>query len=410
LIPTRDRSDTLLYAIRSALSQNYPNFTVLVSDNASEDNTRDLVTSIKDERLRYVNTGRRVSMSHNWEFGLSHVSGGWVTVIGDDDAVLPGALERVSRIADETGVRAIRANGCRYQWPSLRGGQYGALAVDVGKGYRKIDSRRALEAVLRGKMDCTKLPMLYNGGFISMDLVEEAKKAGADGRFFRSLNPDVYSAMVFSLLTDDYVYSEEPFAVNGASIHSGGTANFGLPAKNRRYDPAEKFWSEPNIHFHKSLPPAANGRPVLSPHAMVYEAYLQAEGFHDRKGISVDAAEQLRIILKEPRIRAVDIGPWAKSFAQLHGIDPHPAVHPLFALTARAHGTLALVRTVTLMLIHGVRVLGTERQPLRNVHEASMVANQIRLSGRGLFSRAANALGRIFHFLLVRPRNDNTIV
>ena len=142
VIPTRDRADTLLYAIRSALSQDYQDFTVLVSDNASEDNTADVVASITDERLRYVHTGRRLSMSHNWEFALRHVPDGWVTVIGDDDAILPGALKRVSGIADETGVQAIRANGCRYQWPSLRGGTYGALAVDLYRGYRKVDSGR----------------------------------------------------------------------------------------------------------------------------------------------------------------------------------------------------------------------------------------------------------------------------
>ena len=39
VIPTRDRADTLLYAIKSALSQDYQDFTVLVSDNASVDST-----------------------------------------------------------------------------------------------------------------------------------------------------------------------------------------------------------------------------------------------------------------------------------------------------------------------------------------------------------------------------------
>ena len=70
------------------------------------------------------------------------------------------------------------------------------------------------------------LPVLYNGGFISMELIKEAKSSREDGLFFRSLSPDVYSAMVFSLHTDEYVYSDEPLAVNGASIHSGGTAKF----------------------------------------------------------------------------------------------------------------------------------------------------------------------------------------
>ncbi len=410
VIPTRDRADTLLYAIKSALSQDYPDFTVLVSDNASEDNTPDVVSSIRDERLRYVNTGRRLSMSHNWEFALAHVPDGWVTVIGDDDAILPGALKRVSEMADGTGTQAIRANGCRYQWPTLRGGKYGALAVDLGRGYRKVDSGRALQAVLDGRMDYTKLPVLYNGGFISTDLIREAKSSRKDGLFFRSLTPDVYSAMVFSLLTDQYVYSDEPLAVNGASIHSGGTANFGIRVPHRKYDPSEKFWSEPNIPFHKSLPLDSNGRPVLSLHAMIYEAYLQAEDFHDRKQISVDAAQQLQIILKEPRIRAVELRAWAKSFAELHGIDRRGTVGPVSAALARVRNSLALMRIVAGTLIRGIRVLGSERQPMQNVHEASLLTSSILLSRPGYLARAANALGRVWHFLFMRPRHDNTIV
>src|ERR1700684_3776538 len=96
VIPTRDRADTLQYAIKSAVSQDYQDFTVLVSDNASVDNTPDLVTSIRDERRRDEDADRRLYMSHNWEFALGFVSDDWQTIIGDDDAILPGALKRVS--------------------------------------------------------------------------------------------------------------------------------------------------------------------------------------------------------------------------------------------------------------------------------------------------------------------------
>jgi len=61
------------------------------------------------------------------------------------------------------------------------------------------------------------------------------------------MTPDVYSGIVFSHLTEEYLYSNEPLAINGASIHSGGTAAFEKKKIKRNYDPAEKFWKEPNI-------------------------------------------------------------------------------------------------------------------------------------------------------------------
>jgi len=80
------------------------------------------------------------------------------------------------------------------------------------------------------------------------------------------------------------------------------------------------------------------------------------------------------------------------------------------AALARAQSSLALIRTVALMLIRGIRILGTERQPLLNVHEASLVTSQILMSRPGSLARAANALGRVWHFLFIRPRHDNTMV
>lgn len=108
IIPTRERSDTLRFSIANALSQDYGNFEVLVSDNNSMDDTKDVVLSFRDERLRYVNTSKRVSMSENWEFALNHVARGWVTLLGDDDALLPGALRRVNEIINKTRLLAIR--------------------------------------------------------------------------------------------------------------------------------------------------------------------------------------------------------------------------------------------------------------------------------------------------------------
>jgi len=43
VIPTRDRADTLIYSIQNALAQDYENFEILVSDNASNDNTKKVV-------------------------------------------------------------------------------------------------------------------------------------------------------------------------------------------------------------------------------------------------------------------------------------------------------------------------------------------------------------------------------
>ncbi|MFM7097290.1 MAG: glycosyltransferase, partial [Gemmataceae bacterium] len=140
--------------------------TVLVSDNASVDETPELLKTFQDSRLRVIRTPARCSMRANWEYALSHVSDGWVTVIGDDDAILPGAHEMVQKIYAETGVEAIRSLTAFYKWPDKE--HLGGLKIPLSRGYSVLKTSRELSRVMSGQKRYTILPMLYNGGFIKV--------------------------------------------------------------------------------------------------------------------------------------------------------------------------------------------------------------------------------------------------
>lgn len=371
IIPTRDRSDTLMHTLKTALSQDYDQFQVLVSDNASEDDTREKVISINDLRLKYVNTGERVSMSENWEFALRHVDRGWITVLGDDDAILPGTLSKVHEIIKKTGTSAIRSNGCSYQWPGFNGSNYGRLSIDLKKGYVIRESGQMLQQVLNGTRHYNELPMLYNGGFVSYNLINQVKLVTE--RFFMSMTPDVYSAIVFSFITESYVYSHEPLAINGASLHSGGTAGFERVKQKRSYDPAEKFWNEKNIPFHDDLPLLENGRPVRSISVIVYEAYLQAEKFHAFKKVMTNHVQQLKLAIKKSGPDHSEIAQWAKLFKQKHSLvllekpSSPSAVNMLGRIVNRLNN-----------ILYSYSIKGMPLNPIENVSDASVVAGALK--------------------------------
>jgi glycosyltransferase involved in cell wall biosynthesis len=381
IIPTRERSDTLMYTLKNALSQDYDQFQVLVSDNASEDDTREKVSSINDSRLKYVNTGRRVSMSENWEFALNHVNMGWITVLGDDDAILPGTLGKVNNIINKTGTSAIRSNGCAYRWPGFDGSNYGSLSISLKRGYETRDSGEMLQKVLDGKIYYNELPMLYNGGFISFDLVKQAKSVTK--KFFMSMTPDVYSAMVFSLLTKSYIYSHEPLAINGASLHSGGTAGFEHVKQKRSYDPVEKFWSEQNIPFHEDLPLLKNGRGVRSIQITIYEAFLQAERFHAAKSVKTNLAQQLKLAILKSGPYHLEILEWAILISQRHKLNLSIRYTSLFWFNL-----LTTIYNRIKIAIHTFKMRGSPSNPLMNVNDASLVADAFKEIRPSIFSRA----------------------
>ena len=115
VIPTRERADTLFHTLRTVLEQEYENLEILVSDNASIDNTRQVVSQFSDVRLRYINTGNRIGMSENWEFALSHVTGDFVMYLGDDDGLLPNACNDIASIINNSGTRALIWNKATYK-------------------------------------------------------------------------------------------------------------------------------------------------------------------------------------------------------------------------------------------------------------------------------------------------------
>ncbi len=119
VIPTRERCDTLFHAIKTCISQNYEQLEIIVSDNFSQDKTKDVVLSFSDKRIKYINTGKRVSMSRNWEFALSHIKDGFVTYIGDDDdGLLPNAINDISLIIKSTNTSAVSWLKVEYCWPN----------------------------------------------------------------------------------------------------------------------------------------------------------------------------------------------------------------------------------------------------------------------------------------------------
>jgi len=391
IIPTRERSDTLYFTIANALSQDYGNFEVIVSDNNSMDNTKEVVLAFRDDRLRYVNTGKRVSMSENWEFALNHVSSGWLTLLGDDDAILPGTLRRVNKIINKTGLLAIRSNGCSYKWPGFGNSKYGALSVSLRRGYETRCSGDVLQQVLDGHRCYNELPMLYNGGFVSLDLVRRAKLV--TGNFFQSMTPDVYSAIVFSLLTEQYVYSHEPLAINGASLHSGGTASFEKTKQVRSYDPAEKFLREKNIPFHKDLPLLSTGRPVRSISVIVYEAFLQANKFHGYKQVHTSHQKQLDIAVRASGPNANEINEWAELFAKKNHLK-------LKTMPAHSQKIFSPKKFFSLIsqCFYSYRIKGNEYLSLNNVYDAAVMACFVKFE-------KSFALRDMIYKLLSRVRN-----
>lgn len=90
-IPTYNRSMKLMRAINSLHANDYRNLEIIVSDNASSDDTQRLCAelSASDARIRYFRHPENVGPTRNFEFARAQAQGEYFMWLADDDWIDP---------------------------------------------------------------------------------------------------------------------------------------------------------------------------------------------------------------------------------------------------------------------------------------------------------------------------------
>lgn len=98
VIATYNRSSLLGRSIRSVLEQTYTDLELIVVDDASSDNTAEVVLRFSDRRIRYIRRDRNGSCPAARNTGLIASTGKFVAFNDDDDEWSPDKLERQMKV------------------------------------------------------------------------------------------------------------------------------------------------------------------------------------------------------------------------------------------------------------------------------------------------------------------------
>lgn len=95
IIPTYNRSKSLLLAIKSVLDQTTANWELIIIDDGSEDNTQDILkNTLKDERLKYYyQENQGVSVARN--YGAQLATGDYLIFLDSDDIFFPDLINNI---------------------------------------------------------------------------------------------------------------------------------------------------------------------------------------------------------------------------------------------------------------------------------------------------------------------------
>ena len=103
IIPTYNRAGVLGKAIESILAQTYTNWELIIVDDGSTDNTRDIVSMYDDNRIRYFyKKNEERSIARN--YGVSKANGDYLSFLDDDDYYLPRFFEEFQKKIIKEGI------------------------------------------------------------------------------------------------------------------------------------------------------------------------------------------------------------------------------------------------------------------------------------------------------------------
>lgn len=106
VIPSYDRAAVLPASVRSVLNQSYRNLELIVVDDGSQDNTREVLAAIDDKRLRYVyqdNAGACAARNR----GVAEAKGDYIAFHDSDDIWHPDKLEKQMRAMLKTNADVV---------------------------------------------------------------------------------------------------------------------------------------------------------------------------------------------------------------------------------------------------------------------------------------------------------------
>lgn len=141
IIPTYNRGKYIKKAIDSCLNQTYSNIEVIVVDDCSPDNTKEIVTSYEDKRVKYFRNDENSGAPYSRNRGIELSNGEFVNFLDDDDKLLAKKIELQLRKFENSDVNKLGVVTCDVSYKRSdiysvkKNRKKGRIYVDLLKSY-----------------------------------------------------------------------------------------------------------------------------------------------------------------------------------------------------------------------------------------------------------------------------------
>lgn len=261
IIPTHNRAHVIKNAIQSVIEQTFEDFELVVGNNFSADNTKEVVSEFNDRRVRYFETDELLTMGDSWSFAIEQARGEYLIFLSDDDATSIVTLELVKEVIDAyPDNKLIVWTFCDY-FPDAQN-RFGFITppntvwipsfsgkIYVRDSKRAINDRFSLTNLLAEppieESDFKHFPALINAAY-HRSIFSSLKEKKLKFQHSECASTDFYSVVTTLYVVDSYVLLDYPFHLHSfweqsATTTLNGNRKYYKNSKEKRLVPAEIY-------------------------------------------------------------------------------------------------------------------------------------------------------------------------
>jgi glycosyltransferase involved in cell wall biosynthesis len=223
VIPTMNRAALLDEAIKSVLLQSFSDYELLLSDNASDDETSSVIESYVNLRMvRSFRQPSKLSMPAHWETITKEASGEYVLILTDRMLMHQNALSTLAGII----YSQKNPDVCTWPWNDYNETNNRLHHNDIGKATLRLSSlelAKKFAACDWSPEVIFALPRGLNSAYRN-DLGRRLRNEY--GSLFRPLCPDFTSCFVLLANTIDIIHHQTPLYLSRGDLLSNGARSF----------------------------------------------------------------------------------------------------------------------------------------------------------------------------------------
>lgn len=225
VIPTRNRAKYIVHTIKTCIEQKFfDDYEIVISDNCSEENIKEVVERFNNDKLRYVKTPEILTMEDNFEFAINNAKGDYLMILGSDDGLSNYTLYLLNRLIEITKEDIISWNRPSYFWPNSR--KYSnKIFLDKSQETNRLEISRKFIPQYMKNFTGLFTPMLYDTAVVSRKILDKVKQESGRPIHDATLC-DLYSGMACAHVAKKFIrtklycaiYAECDISVSTASL------------------------------------------------------------------------------------------------------------------------------------------------------------------------------------------------